>query len=245
MSPLLTQTITDVKIHFRRPQTYTFSIALPALVLVFFGAVYGSSHIQGIKEINFQLPQYAVLAAMAVSFNTIGITIAIERGKLILKRMGGTPVPRWVIIVSLLVSAVILLTVVQLVLFAVGVYAYGASPKGNHLLMIGILAAGVICFATMAIAFGGLVKPDSAASMGPFIYIALSFLGGVFVPLAQFPHNLKNVASVLPSERMVDGLQQVMTYGHGMNTQVTQDIIALGIWVVVAAAVGIRFFRWE
>jgi hypothetical protein len=37
----------------------------------------------------------------------------------------------------------------------------------------------------------------------------------------------------------------VVTHGYGINSQIGQDLGVLGIWFVVVAGLGVRFFKWE
>jgi ABC-2 type transport system permease protein len=245
MRALRLQTLIEIKLVLRRRQSLIFALLLPVFLLIFSGSLYGSSRYQHIKSINFVLPQYAVLGILGLALNTIAITIAFERQYGILKRLGGTPLPRQTLIVAKIGAAVVLITAVEVVLFVLGVAAYGASLKGNAVLVVLILVVGMLCFAAWGITLGGLAKPDSVQAFSTLVFLFLGFLGGVFVPLQQFPSSLRNFALVLPSSRMVDGLQQVMTYGHGFTPQVRDDLVVIAIWLFVALAWGRRRFRWE
>jgi ABC-2 type transport system permease protein len=239
------QTLAELRVLIRRPEVIGFALMMPLLLMLFFGALYSDQRFDGIKAVNFILPQYAVLAVMSLAFNTVGIKIADDRGKLILKRFAGTPLPRWVLLLALIVSAAFLIILVEIVLVVVGILVFGASIKGNIALDVAILLLAILFFAAMGIISGGLLKPATVPAANPLIFLALGFLGGVFIPIQQFPSGLKSVARILPSERAVDALQQVATYGKGLNGDIGVDLGVLGIWLVVIGAIGVRYFKWE
>jgi len=181
---------------------------------------------------------------MAVALGTLAVNISSERSVLILKRLGGTPLPRPVLITAKALAGSVLIAMVVAVLILVGTRFYGAHLVGNTAAALLVLLLGIGAFATMGIVMGGIAKPDSAVALSNLVYLGLSFLGGVFVPLDQFPSGLRTVAGALPSERMVDALQTIWTRG-GTLGDTGWDIPILLAWALFAVAIGARRFRWE
>ena len=244
---LVRQTSIEVRLWLRRRETVLFSIALPVLFLVFFGALYGKDHVPGnrsVTYIDYIVPAYAVYAIMAVALGTISANVANERFFGILKRLGGTPMPKWCLIGAKILAAALLAGAVILGLVIVGIFVYHVQLRGNQIIAVLVLAAGVLCFSALGITLGGIIKADAAVAAGALIYLALSFLGGVFVPRYQFGGALRQLSQYLPSERMVHALQSVWTGGQGIGA-VGQDILVMAIWAAAALLISIRFFRWE
>jgi ABC-2 type transport system permease protein len=244
MSMLVKQSMLETKLWLRRRETVFFSLLLPVMFLAFFGALYGSQKLHGISYISYLVPGYAVFATMAVALGTVCTNLATERQTHILKRLGGTPLPRWMMIVAKVLAGSMLIGAVVVVLVLVGTLVYGAHLRGNWLAAILVLLIGVASFAVMGIVLGGTVKAESSVAVANLAYLALSFLGGVFVPLSQFPKSLQNVATLLPSERLADALQTIWTRGHGLS-DTGMDIPVLVAWAVVVLLIGSRTFRWE
>jgi len=244
MHVLAMQSMTEVKLWLRRRETVFFSLLLPVMFLVFFGAVYGSQKRDGITYISYLVPGYAVFATMAVALGTVCTNLATERQSHILKRLGGTPLPRWKMIVAKVIAGSLLVAAVVLVLVMVGTFVYGAHLRGNSLEALLVLAIGVAVFSVMGIVLGGTVKAESSVAVANLVYLTLSFLGGVFVPLDQFPKSLQNFATLLPSERLADAVETIWTRGQGIS-DTGMDIPVLVAWAVVILLIGSRTFRWE
>jgi ABC-2 type transport system permease protein len=248
MRILFIQSRMEARLWLRRRETVIFTLMLPILFLLFFGALYGNASVlvssAHTKYINYIVPAYSVYAIMAVCLGTISANLAGERQFGILKRLGGTPLSRPALIAAKIVSAAMLATTVIIVLVVVGIAGYHVELRGNQLGAIAVLAVGILSFASLGITLGGVVKPDSAVAAGSLLYLAFSFLGGVFVPLYQFPSGLRHIAQVLPSERMVHAMQSIWTYGDSFRTT-EQDLIVMAVWGFGALLIAIRWFKWE
>lgn len=244
MHVLVRQSMIETKLWLRRRETVFFSLLLPVMFLAFFGALYGSQKQFGISYISYLVPGYAVFATMAVALGTVCTNLANERHTNILKRLGGTPLSRWKIILSKVMASALLVAAVVVVLVLVGTLVYGAQLRGNSLAAVLVLAVGVSSFSMMGIVLGGTIKAESSVAVANLVYLALSFLGGVFIPLSQFPKPLRNFATLLPSERFADALETIWTRGQGLG-HTGLDVPILVAWAVVVLLVGSRFFRWE
>lgn len=239
------QSLTETKLWLRRRETVFFSLLLPIMFLLFFGALYGQETERGgIKYINYIVPGYAIFAVMALSLGTLAVNLANERQFHILKRIGGTPFPRSYLLAAKVIAGTLLAAAVIAVLILAGTLIYGAHVQGNPLAAVLVLLVSVLSFAAMGIALGGMVKPDAAVAVGNLVYLTLSFLGGVFIPLTQFPSGLLDVARMLPSEHAVKAIQDIWTEGHGLNT-VGGDLLVVAAWGVAAAIIGARRFSWQ
>jgi len=244
----LKQSAIEAKLWLRRRETVIFSLLLPVLFLWFFGGIYGNDKIPGthgtVKYIDYIVPGYAVYAIMAIALGTISANIANDRFFKILKRLGGTPLPRSVLVASKVTAAGMLAAGVIGVLVLVGILVYHVELHWNQFAAILVLALGTVVFATMGITLGGILKAEAAVAAGSLLYLALSFLGGVFVPRYNWGGGLKAFSQYLPSERMVHAMQVIWTNGAGLSA-VGQDLLVMAIWAAGALLVASRWFRWE
>ena len=244
---LIKQSSIEVRLWLRRRETVMFSLALPILFLAFFGAVYGKDKVpgsHGLTYITYLVPGYTVYAIMAVALGTISANVANERFAGILKRLGGTPLPRPVLIAAKVVAAAALGGGVIGVIVCVGIFVYHVSLKGSQPAVILVLAVGIVTFAAIGITLGGIVKSEAAVAAGALLNLAFAFLGGVFIPRYQFPPELRKFSQYLPSERMVHAVQAIWTYNQGLSA-VSQDLLVMGLWALAAIAIASRRFSWE
>src|SRR5579862_3328917 len=118
MRLLLLQSWMEVRLMLRRPYVIGFSLLLPIVFLLFFGALYGTQSVAGtdITYINYIVPGYAVYAVMTVALSTLVVNLANERQARILKRLGGTPLPRATLVGAKVIAGAFLAAAVIIVL---------------------------------------------------------------------------------------------------------------------------------
>jgi ABC-2 type transport system permease protein len=101
--------------------------------------------------------------------------------------------------VAKLFAAVVFSTVIMLMLLTVGILFGGVHlPVATAAKLVGILVAGSIPFSAMGLAIGYFAKPNSAPAVVNLIYLPMSFLSGLWIPMFLLPHGLQVLARVFP-----------------------------------------------
>ena len=116
-------------------------------------------------------------------------------------------------------------------------------------LMLSAVPTTVTCgagsFCALGIAYTRLIpSEDAAPAMTNAVVLPLYFISGVFVPVSQLPHGLRQVADVLPVKPFVDALTVAFdprTTGAGFAGG---DLAILAAWGVLGLLLAVRFFLW-
>jgi ABC-2 type transport system permease protein len=90
---LLAQLRLELTLSLRRGESLLITAVVPLLLLVFFGSIQ-LVPTAGNRPVDFLLPGILALAVMSASLVGLGIATAFERQQGVLKRLGGTPLPR-------------------------------------------------------------------------------------------------------------------------------------------------------
>lgn len=112
------------------------------------------------------------------------------------------------------------------------VCATGAAVKGVRLDaaqwagLIGATWVGSLPFALMGIAIGYCVGAETAFPLSYGVYMAMSAMGGLWVPPSQLPASFMHVADALPTYRLAD-LGWRITAGH---VPTVADVAVLAAW---------------
>jgi ABC-2 type transport system permease protein len=128
---------------------------------------------------------------MSTSFQSLGISIAIEREDKVLRRLRGTPMPLaayflgeiWLVLFTgLLETAVLLL---------VGTTCYGVdlpSDAGRCLDPAWIFVLGITACALLGIAISSVPNSaNSASSVVVLPFLVLQFISGVYIAIGTIP----------------------------------------------------------
>jgi ABC-2 type transport system permease protein len=173
------------------------------------------------------------------------VTLVGQREKLILKRLGATPLPRWTLVGSNVVLRLMIGIVQAVLIVGIGIAVFGVEILGSLWLMALVVILGALAF----IAIGYLVAAfapteDAANGIVQVIQFPMMFLSGVFFPIEIMPAVLRPVAAVLPLTYLGDALRQVMVNGSAF-APLPVDLAVLAGWLVVCLAISARYFRWQ
>ena len=173
------------------------------------------------------------------------VPLVAQREKLILKRLGATPLPRWTLVGSNVVLRLLIGIGQAVLIMGIGVVAFGVTVLGSLWLMAGIVVLGALTFISIGYGIASFARTEEAANgIVQVIQFPMMFLSGVFFPLEIMPSMLRPVAAVLPLTYLGDALRQVMV-GGSAYAPLPLDLGILAAWFVVCLGISARFFRWE
>jgi ABC-2 type transport system permease protein len=231
-----------------------FTILLPVMFLVFFGAINRDATAQlgpngpEVGYTTFFAPGMLGMAIMAGTFVSlvIGLTIMRDNGQL--KRLRGTPLPTWAFFGGQVVSRLVLVAVEAVLVLSLGRLLFHVSlpPSATAWASFALVVLlGTATFTAVGVAYTRLVaNADSAPALANAVYLPLLFLSGAWFPIAGLPHWLASVANTFPLAPMLDGMRQALVLGHGPGA-IWPDLRNLLVWLAVGLLISLRTFRWE
>jgi ABC-2 type transport system permease protein len=225
-----------------------FTFAFPLMFLVIFASLFKGQHISergGIAYNDFFVPGILAYGLITTTFVNMAISTAILRDEGVLKRMQGTPLPRWAYLAGRIGSTIVIVVAMTALTLGLGAAAYGVHVRGATLPgVIVALLLGTACFTTLGI---GIVRFIPNAEAAPAIVnisiLPLTFISGIWFVTDKMPHWLLQIAKVFPIRPLADLLQYSFdprTTGSGLKAA---DIETLAIWVVVGVFLMLRFLR--
>jgi ABC-2 type transport system permease protein len=256
------RTVLELKAFFRERDALIFSFLFPIIMLGIFSVVFGGeeSSIGGdggptIDFTQYFLPGMIAAGIFLVSFQTLAITIAVERDDGTLKRLRGTPMPP----VSYFLGKIgmVLITAVAqtaiLLAYAVLVFQVPLPTAASSWFTFGwVFVLGTAAGTVLGIAFSSVPKSArSAPAVVTTPLLILQFISGVFFIFNDLPTWLQYIASIFPLKWTAQGMRSVFlppefeaaevsgSWQHGLTA------IILTVWLIVGLIVCIRTFRWQ
>jgi ABC-2 type transport system permease protein len=232
----------ELRLTARRGENLFVTLVLPAALLLFFASVpvlpNGTE-----RAVDFLLPGTLGLAIIATAFVNLGISTAFERGYGVLKRLGGSPLPRAGLLAAKVaaVAAVEAAGVAILVAIAAALLGWRPGPGFSLAVVAAAALLGTFAFAGLGLLFAGALRPEATLALANAVFVLFLLVGGVILPIDRLPEPLAIVARILPSGALTDALRA----GFGGSGDATVALLVLGAWGVVAAALAARTFRWE
>jgi len=225
-----------------------FAFLMPIMFLVIFASIFGKITIStraGIPYNDFFVPGILAYGIIATTFFNIAISTAILRDEGVLKRMQGTPLPRWAYVGGRIGSAIVTTLIMTALTLVIGRLGYSVPVRGSTLPGFLIaLVLGSACFTTLGIGIVRFIRnADAAPAVINVAILPLTFISGIWFTTDNQPAWLRDIASVFPVHALADALQYAFdphTTGSGIRGA---DVRTLAIWLAVGVFLMVRFLR--
>ncbi len=199
---------------------------------------------QQLTNAAFLVPGILGMALMQLGLFA-AVPLVSQREKLILKRLGATPLNRGTFVGSQVLLRLLIAIVQTVLILGIGMSVFGVRILGDFALMVSLVLLGAATFIAIGYVIASFARTEDAASgIVQAIQFPMMFLSGVFFPLEIMPNVLRPVATILPLTYLGDALRQVMVGGTPF-APLGLDFAVLVGWLVVCLAISARFFRWE
>jgi ABC-2 type transport system permease protein len=251
----LARTALELREVSRQRDALVFNLAFPIILLFIFGSVFDEDVAPGVSFTQYFTAGMAASGILLVSFQSLAISIAVERDDGTLKRLEGTPMPRsayfagkvGLVLVTGLAQLAVLLACARLV-FDVPLPA--SAQAWTTLAWVSVLggASGTL----LGIAYSSVPSSGRSASavVAPVVLV-LQFISGVFFVFSELPGWMQDLASVFPLKWLAQGFRAVMLPESmaaaevGGSWQLGTTALVLGAWTVAGAVLCLATFRWR
>ncbi|MBX9575650.1 MAG: ABC transporter permease [Caulobacteraceae bacterium] len=145
------------------------------------------------------LATFGVYAVMGPALFGFGAAVANERqsGQLELKRL--SPMPAGAQIFAKLMATTTFSAAALAMIYLIADFAGVVLDPARWIGVAAVHLCGVIPFALIGLSIGYRMGAKGAVAMVNAIFLAMSVMGGLWIPLDQLPHPMQSVAWVLPS----------------------------------------------
>ena len=238
---------TEFKLNLRDPMMVFWSLAFPALWLVFNTVIFkqpipGSGY-EGLNYASFLLPGAIGIVILCASFIGVPLTMTTYRETAVLRRLRVTPVKTSTLALSFSISNLVFVLAGILVLFVVGKIFFNIQVLGSWAAFIGITFFGLITFLAIGSAIGSIAPSFRAANIIIWtIFTPMLMLSELFLPIAILPAWLQPLAKALPLTPLNTMLRDIV---YGVPLENLWRLGLLAGWAIVASIITVRFFRWE
>jgi len=211
-----------------------------------FGLSNRGNSMDGMYTAKYLLGGYCCFGMVGAALFGIGVGLASERAQGWLELKRSSPMPALAYLVAKCVTAqafgLIIVGVLSLLAIAFG---------GVHLSliefakMLGIALAGTVPFAAMALLVALVVPANAASGVVNLIYLPMSFLSGLWIPIQFLPKYLKPIAPYLPAYHLSQLMETVFGYQRRDSTTLTHWLGLAGFTLLMLGVSWAVFHRTE
>ena len=185
-------------LRYMRAPAFMLPIMLfPTMFYLLFGIVMGRA---GAMDTRYLLVSYGVFGVMSPGLFGFGVSLAMEREGGLLTYKRALPMPPGAYLLGKMLMAMMAAAVVILLLLAMGLtlgHVTLSLSQAGMLLLTGAL--GVLPFCALGMLIGTFIKGQGAPGLLNMVYLPMSFLSGLWMPLQLLPKMLQQIAPIWPS----------------------------------------------
>lgn len=238
----------EQRAYWRNRGRGIFTFVFPIMFLVIFASLDKGQTISSRGHIaynDFFVPGILAYGIIATTFVNLAIGTAILRDQGVLKRMQGTPLPRWAYVAARIGSTFLIMLAMTVIVLGLGSAVWGLTFRAGALPgLLLTLILGTAAFTTIGI---GLTRFIPNAEAAPVVVnlavLPLTFISNIWFPIDSLPQVLKTIAGIFPIKALASSLQYVFDpryHGAGLNGG---DLRVLAIWTVVGIFLMVRFLQ--
>jgi ABC-2 type transport system permease protein len=224
-----------------RTRSFSLStIGFPVMFYILFGVANRHAFAGSMSIAKYMLAGYACFGLIGATLFGIGVRLASElaAGWLELKR--ASPMPASAYLFAKCASAVAFGLIIVTLLTIIGTAFGGVSLTPIEFIkMLGLTVVGSVSFASMGLLLALLVPANAAPGIVNLIYLPMSFLSGLWMPIRFMPHWLQGVAPILPTYHLSQLMLSVFGYEDSMsrathwNALIGFSMLMLGLaWLI-------------
>lgn len=238
----------EQRAYWRNRGRGVFTFVFPVMLLVIFASINRNQHLStvgGISYDDFFVPGILAYGVIATTFVNLAIGTAILRDEGVLKRMQGTPLPRWGYIAAVIGSTSLVTLAMAVVVIGLGVGVYGVDFRAAQLpALLVTLLLGTAVFTSIGIGITRFIpSAESAPVVVNLVIWPLTFISNIWFPTNALPAVLKDIANLFPIKALASSLQFVFDPRHHGTAFDPSALRTLAIWMVIGVYLMIRFLR--
>ena len=246
MKTLLKMTWLEMKLFLREPVTVVFVFALPVVILLVLGEVFGSQAdpevFRGVRPIDYYVPAYIGLVIASIGLMALPVHISGYRDQGVLRRFHASSAPVWMVLGAQVLVSLVIATLGGLLLFLVASAVYGVELPRSPAGLVPSFLLSALGFASVGVLLGALLPTARAAQgAGLLLFFVMMMLCGAGPPREVMSTPMLRIGDALPLTHVIRLLQDPwLGFGWSLTA-----LAAVTAFIVVPAAISLRTFRWE
>ncbi|BDA63544.1 ABC transporter permease [Actinomyces capricornis] len=231
----------------REPVGLFFSLIFAPMLVIILGLFFGNDptpQFGGQGFVDAVLPACSCLVVAMTGVLLLPVTQLQLRESGALARLRATPLRQGIYVAAdLSVNFLISMAGVILAL-AAGMLGFGATLRGNPLLVVAAVALGLVAFLALGYTLAAVLPSSRAATgIGNGLFIVLMLSSGAFIPTAELPASVQRIMGYSPFYYLVD-LVRGLWGGEPWSHYGPATAVLAGM-AMILGALGARLFTWS
>jgi ABC-2 type transport system permease protein len=228
---------------FRDRRFVFFTIGFPVALYLLWSNILGdvgAEQATGLDVDSYMLVGFGLYGGIGAALSVTGPRLAQELKTGWLRQLSITPLrPSAMVVAKVLAAMTLSLPSLVLVGLVAALTQDIGLPPAAWAGLLAVAWLGTLPFAALGTLIGSLVKGDSAQPAMMIVYLGLSIVGGLWMPVSSMPSVLREIAGWTPTNRLAE-LGWDVVGGHAPSAT---PVLILAAWAVVLGAMAAPAYR--
>ena len=237
----------EMKLSLRDMNMLIFAIAMPLVILIVLGIIYGGKAAFSGAAYSFMEQSFSAACAVSIcAGGLMGLPLVVSdyRERKILKRFRVTPVSPALLLGAELAVYVLYCAASLLTLAAAAGLFWKVRIHGSVLTFAGSWLLTMLSTLSIGILVGGVAKNTKQAGViASLLYFPMLVFSGTTLPVEVMPQAMQKIVSLFPLTQGVALMKQSFL-GTGTGT-VLIPVTVMVVVTLLCTGLAIRFFKWE
>ena len=194
----------------RNPSFSVPIIVFPLMFYLLFAVMLGPPSAAG-GVAGHMLAKFTIFGVMAPGLFGLGVSLALDRDRGLLELKRALPMPAGAYLGAKVAMAGLFASIVSVALMLLSATAGAVvleAAQWVELFVVSLL--GVLPFCSLGLLVGTLTKGSAAPAVINLVYLPMSFLSGLLIPLNVLPHAVVQFAPLWPSYHLAQLTQGIV-----------------------------------
>lgn len=219
MSTTARATLAQIKAEIlrtvRNKRFVIFSIIMPAAFYFIFTSTVGdNTQVGGTDWKAYYLMSMTTYGVIGASVTSLAVRIARERSQGWTRLMRITPLPGWAQITAKVAGQGLLNLCIILFMFLIGALVKDVNLTALQWIESGLwIWLGAFAFMSLGTLLGTIRNVEVVQVVGNMVYMAMSIVGGLWMPTATMPDLMQTIAKAMPTYQLGQGAWSIVGGG--------------------------------
>ena len=192
----------------------------------------------------FLLPGLLGLNLLSIGLFSVGMVNVAYREKGKFRRLGVTPLPKWIFLLGQVLQRLTVSLVQSALLLATGRLVFGIHNQGSYGAFFVAVIIGTGAFMALGFALSSFADTvESYGAISNLAFFPMMLLSGVYFTLDSAPAWLQKAVIALPLSPYIKALRGIFNDGTSLSTHLPGLALVL-LWGILGFGLAVKRFRW-
>lgn len=228
----------NLTVAMRQVGFLVFTVALPVAMFLMFSNIFGSVQVGATDVRTLMMVSMAIYGSLGAAISA-GAQLQVERRTGWFRQLMLSGLTPAAFLTGKIVGSMVQVLPAIVAVFCCGFLTGVRLPPAQWLLIGALIWVGLLPMVVLGVVIALWFEPNTVGALSTILLLALSLLGGLWLPVSQMPAVMQQIAQALPTFWM-NTIAIWPLFGGAFPAR---GLLVLGAWLVGLAVLGLLGYR--